>query len=122
MKTLAAIVRPSGPCGCLSALLSHPKPEHEVAHTSPQEYRASATCSLQCGRLVTNVSAVAQARLENVLRGPSGDAVAIFTHPLARVWASGLRHGHVPCDVSQKGPSSRVKLAKHPRPVFRKDR
>jgi hypothetical protein len=42
--------------------------------------------------------------------------VAIFTHPLARVWASGPRHGHVPGDVSQKGPSSRVKLAKHPTP------
>jgi hypothetical protein len=55
-------------------------------------------------------------RLENVLPGPSGDAVAIFTHPLARVWASGLRHRHVPGDVSQKGPSSRVKLAKHPHP------
>src|SRR5262245_43168881 len=57
-------------------------------------------------------------RLENVLRGPSGDAVTIFTDPLARVWASGPRHGHVPGDVSQKGPSSRVKLAKHPQPPY----
>src|SRR5215472_13488235 len=46
MKTLAAIVRPPARCGCLSALLSHPKPEHEVTHTSPQEYCASATCSI----------------------------------------------------------------------------
>ena len=55
-------------------------------------------------------------RLENVLRGPSGDAVPIFTHPLARVRSSGLRHWYPPGDVSQKGPSFRVKLAKHPRP------
>jgi hypothetical protein len=43
-----------------------------------------------------NVSAVVWPGLENVFRGPSGDAVAIFTHPLARVWASGLRHWYPP--------------------------
>src|SRR6516165_11817656 len=110
MKTLAAIVRPSGPVRMYLSLLDY----HILSLSMRQLTRISCIRDLLAAvRKACDecIGSCPRPRLENVLRGPSGDAEGIiFTHPLARVWASGLRPGHVPGDLNHLSPEPDLRL------------